>query len=315
MKTNQPYKDLTFKFTSYRSENNQSTSKTQIIPTSLTNQNSIININTSNESSLIQSSKSKKSENEMLFNTTFESKPDSKELFTSLSMNKEKIKNSKKDLEKLRKAQAKRLMTRFNEKEIIELDKEIKELSKKILKEVREIEEDVKNVGGISSNETNKEIKNNMRIYLINEVKSYIKEVQSNQDEYMSKFRVLVGDLNENSYGNTIKNQGTQYFEMKNKEVDESLIKRGEEIDLLVKNISDLNSIMKDFQSLVFEQGTILDRIDINIESALENTVKGHEDLIIADENLKSNCFRNASFALIILIFIEVVLIIFKYIV
>lgn len=315
MKTNQPYKDLTFKFTSYRSENNQSASKIQITPTSLTNQNSIININTSNESSLIQSSKSKKSENEMLFNTTFESKSDSKELFTSLSMNKEKIENSKKDFEKLRKAQAKRLMTRFNEKEISELDKEIKELSKKILKEVREIEEDVKNVGGISSNETNKEIKNNMRIYLINEVKSYIREIQSNQDEYMSKFRVLVGDLNDNSYGKYSQNQGNQYFEMKNKEVDESLIKRGEEIDLLVKNISDLNSIMKDFQSLVFEQGTILDRIDINIESALENTVKGHEDLIKADENLKNNCFRNASFALIILIFIEVVLIIFKYIV
>ena len=47
---------------------------------------------------------------------------------------------------------------------------------------------------------------------------------------------------------------------------------KDEEISHLVKSINDLASIFKDLSVLVVEQGTILDRIDHNIEQAKDDT-------------------------------------------
>lgn len=46
---------------------------------------------------------------------------------------------------------------------------------------------------------------------------------------------------------------------------------KDEEIQNLVKSINDLASIFKDLSVLVIEQGTILDRIDYNVQEAKDN--------------------------------------------
>jgi len=96
-------------------------------------------------------------------------------------------------------------------------------------------------------------------------------------------------------------------------DVPENLHKRGQEIDTLVKSIEELGSIFKDLQQLVVHQGSILDRIDHNIDEAFENTKKAHTELVQANESLKSNCARNSILVLIVIIFVESLLLLLKY--
>jgi syntaxin 16 len=54
---------------------------------------------------------------------------------------------------------------------------------------------------------------------------------------------------------------------------------KDDEISNLVKSINDLASIFKDLSILVIEQGSILDRIDYNVESAKEDTIEANKHL------------------------------------
>lgn len=54
---------------------------------------------------------------------------------------------------------------------------------------------------------------------------------------------------------------------------------RDEEILSIVKSISELATIFKDLAVLIVDQGTILDRIDYNIELASHHIEEGHTEL------------------------------------
>jgi syntaxin 16 len=55
---------------------------------------------------------------------------------------------------------------------------------------------------------------------------------------------------------------------------------RDEQINKLVDTINQLAQLFKQMNELVIEQGTILDRIDYNMEQALFHTRKGKEELV-----------------------------------
>ena len=77
--------------------------------------------------------------------------------------------------------------------------------------------------------------------------------------------------------------------------------------------MNNLASTFKDLKNLVVEQGTILDRIDHNIDSAAENTAKGKQHLINAENIQKNSCFRNVMLILVLVVFFESILLIFKF--
>ena len=54
---------------------------------------------------------------------------------------------------------------------------------------------------------------------------------------------------------------------------------RDSEINQLVDTMNELGNIFKQLNTIVIEQGNILDRIDYNIEQTLENTKKANKQL------------------------------------
>lgn len=167
-------------------------------------------------------------------------------------------------------------------------------------------------------------MKENMKLNLITKLKDFTKRLQLNEEDYMRRYKEIVKDdiishkdltldskteLNDNNNNNNNNNQ--KFLETERE--DNILVKRDQEINTLVTSINELAGIYKEMQSLVLVQGTILDRIDYNIDNALQNVKQANKELTKADENMKSGCARNSIMFLIVAIFILGVLLIFKF--
>jgi syntaxin 16 len=153
-----------------------------------------------------------------------------------------------------------------------------------------------------------------MKINISTKLRDFTKKFKINEETYMNKYKELVGE--ESKYNTDINNNNNQHgFINDQLQMDgrnDLLVKRDKEISTLVNSINELATIFKDLQTLVLEQGTILDRIDYNIDSAVQSTKKAAEELKKADKNMKSNCARNANMILMVLIFVFALLLILK---
>lgn len=88
---------------------------------------------------------------------------------------------------------------------------------------------------------------------------------------------------------------------------------RDEEINRIAKSIEELAQIFKELAVLVIDQGTILDRIDYNMEQVLENTKEGLVQLHKAEDYQKSALPLKCIIALVVLIFIMLGAMIMKH--
>lgn len=85
---------------------------------------------------------------------------------------------------------------------------------------------------------------------------------------------------------------------------------REKEISHIVRSIQDLNEIFKDLSTMVVDQGTILDRIDYNIEHASVQVEKGLQQLQKAEKYQKKNRKMYIICVLAILLVILVIILI-----
>eukprot|EP01092_Planopodium_desertum_P010762 TRINITY_DN48502_c0_g1_i1.p1 TRINITY_DN48502_c0_g1~~TRINITY_DN48502_c0_g1_i1.p1 ORF type:complete len:241 (+),score=46.16 TRINITY_DN48502_c0_g1_i1:70-723(+) len=77
---------------------------------------------------------------------------------------------------------------------------------------------------------------------------------------------------------------------------------RDEELRKIAQSINELTTIMEDISLLVIEQGTLLDRIDYNIEMTLEETKQGVEQLEKAEKETKKSTVKICIIVLAIVI-------------
>ena len=226
----------------------------------------------------------------------------------------------------LQEKQQQRLIPKFDDKENKKLNKTIKEISsemtldlkecQKVLKEIindkKEEDNDINNLSRL--NESSIQVKQNMKQNILTKLNEFTKKFKLNQEVYNSKFQDFVFDeemANKSFSANKIEDQNKNDF-LSTQENHDYLKKRDEDLTNLLNNINELAQIFKDMQALVMEQGTILDRIDYNIDIASSNVTKGKKSITKADKHMKNNCFRNVIIILIIIIFIEALLLIFK---
>ena len=165
-------------------------------------------------------------------------------------------------------------------------------------------------------NQVHNIIKSNLQQALVEKAKEFSRKFKLNQELYTKKYKELVGeDDPTNEVNNFMKeeeqNQNDNFLMTDNSK--QVLKKRDTELNKLLNSVSDLAGIFKDMQVLVMEQGSILDRIDYNIDIASTNVVKGKNSLIKANEYHKNNCFRNVIIVLLVCIFIEAFMLIFKF--
>ena len=222
----------------------------------------------------------------------------------------------------MQKEQQKRLVIKFDDEENNKLNQNISRILNEITQKLKEVEKSIKEFTKENDNNdnTNNMIKLNMQQTLIKKISDFTKKFKINQEMHNKKYKDLVGEddptfqintsskQNKNEVNNTIDN-----FLM-TEEKDSVLMRRDTQLNDLLDSVNDLAQIFKDMQSLVMEQGSILDRIDYNIDIAATNVTSGKNSIIKANEYHKNNCFRNVIIVVLVVIFIEALLLIFKFI-
>ena len=88
---------------------------------------------------------------------------------------------------------------------------------------------------------------------------------------------------------------------------------RDQEIVQIARSIEELSTIFKELAVLVIDQGTILDRIDYNMEQVVERTKQGMKELVHAEKHQKSSRPIKCIAFLILLICIMIAILVNKH--
>ena len=211
-------------------------------------------------------------------------------------------------------------MPKFDDQENKTLNKSIKNLVNEMTKDLKECEILIKEIindnNEIDIDLNNIQIKKNMKQNILTKLNGFTKKFKLNQELYANKFHDfgIDEDLANTSMRNREIDLKISNDFLSTQENNEQLRRRDNELNILLDSVNELAQLFKDMQSLVMQQGTILDRIDYNIDIASVNVTKGKKSIVKADKYQKNNCFRNVIIVLIICIFIEALLLILKFV-
>ncbi len=224
----------------------------------------------------------------------------------------------------LKSFQQERIKPKFVDEDIQnkKIDGEIDKLIIKMMKKIKFCEALTKMIKEKKSevNTSLEKVKNNIKIFLTTKIQNFSNEFRQNQQQYLKYLKdmgiIIYSNEDKNNKSGSLLNDNDDekknFLYTKDDDVNIQIKKRDEDIDILVKSINELSGIFKDLQNIVQEQGTILDRIDYNINISYENSQEGLKNLKKAEQHNNESCFRNAILLLFFIIFVETILIICK---
>ena len=194
----------------------------------------------------------------------------------------------------------------------------IESLTGQILSSFSAIQTRIKSLGGgdsrtFKSSEEQSMIKNAMTMLALNlqEMSSKFRQSQSN---YLNNINGRSSAVTNDIFAPTLLDQAmpnnfsmgfTQQQLLQVHSNEASIDKRTKEITELSKSIHHLAEVFRDLQTMIVDQGTLLDRIDYNIEDMSHNVKSAHQELTQARDLQKKS---KESYILFILVVLVVVL-------
>uniref|UniRef100_A0A1D1YH92 Syntaxin-43 n=1 Tax=Anthurium amnicola TaxID=1678845 RepID=A0A1D1YH92_9ARAE len=218
------------------------------------------------------------------------------------------------------KAHAKALMPSFGDgredQHAVEvLTLEITDLLKKSEKRLQKL-----GAGG-SSEDSN--VRRNVQRSLATDLQKLSIELRKKQSAYLKRLQQLTEDgfnLEMNLNGSKSEPDYDDFSDVGFSDQQMSKLKRTEaftkererEITQVVESVNELAQIMKDLSALVIDQGTIIDRIDYNIQNVAASVEEGFKQLQKAERTQRRGGMVMCATVLVIMCFVMLVLLILK---
>ncbi|OMO63919.1 hypothetical protein CCACVL1_22183 [Corchorus capsularis] len=232
------------------------------------------------------------------------------------------IQRAKVKMAELVKAHSKALMPSFGDSK--DDQRAIEVLTKEITDLLRKSEKRLQKLSRSGSSEDSNLRKNVQRSLAI-DLQSLSVDLRRKQSSYLKRLQQqkegqdgvdLEMNLNENRYrsdDNEFSDVGFNEHQMsKLKQSEFSTVEREREITQVVKSVNELAQIMKDLSSLVIDQGTIVDRIDYNVQNVATSVEEGFKQLEKAERTHKKGGMVMCATVLVIMCLIMIVLLVLK---
>ncbi|XVE89588.1 hypothetical protein DITRI_Ditri20bG0008000 [Diplodiscus trichospermus] len=222
----------------------------------------------------------------------------------------------------LAKAHAKALMPSFGDGK--EDQRYIEALTHEITNLLKKSEKRLQKLSAAGPSEDSN-VRKNVQRSLATDLQNLSMELRKKQSTYLKRLRQQKEgqdgvDLEMNLNGNRSKAEADDLDDMVFNEHQMAKLKRSEaftvererEIQQVVESVNELAQIMKDLSVLVIDQGTIVDRIDYNIQNVATTVEEGLKQLQKAERTQKQGGMVMCATVLVIMCFVMLVLLILK---
>ncbi|KAG7576170.1 Target SNARE coiled-coil homology domain [Arabidopsis thaliana x Arabidopsis arenosa] len=230
------------------------------------------------------------------------------------------IQRARTKMAELGKAHAKALMPSFGDGK--EDQHQIESLTQEITFLLKKSEKQLQRLSAAGPSEDSN-VRKNVQRSLATDLQNLSMELRKKQSTYLKRLRLQKedgSDIEMNLNGSSYKAEDDDFDDMvfsehqisKIKKSEEISVEREKEIQQVVESVSELAQIMKDLSALVIDQGTIVDRIDYNIQNVASTVDDGLKQLQKAERTQRQGGMVMCASVLVILCFVMLVLLILK---
>ncbi|KAL2325572.1 hypothetical protein Fmac_024630 [Flemingia macrophylla] len=235
------------------------------------------------------------------------------------------VQRARTKMAELAKAHAKALMPSFGDGK--EDQHAIETLTHEITDLIKRSEKRLRRLSATGPSEDSN-VRKNVQHSLATDLQNLSVELRKKQSTYLKRLRQQKEgqdgvDLEINLNGSKTRYQDVDLDNMvfnghqmaKLKKTEAFTVEREKEIQQVVESVNELAQIMKDLSVLVIDQGTIVDRIDYNIQNVATTVEDGLKQLQKAERTQKKGGMVMCATVLLIMCFVMLVLLIIKEII
>ncbi|KAJ1929488.1 Integral membrane protein SED5 [Tieghemiomyces parasiticus] len=227
------------------------------------------------------------------------------------------------DMKYLASLHKKHLLPGFDDRR--EEEEAIEDMTDSITKKFRECQELVRHIVSAESDGQDAAVGRNIRTSMASKLQTLSTDFRKSQSIYLDKMRSL-RSRNQNLFSvdasSTVdaSQERSFNFDLTDEQIatmkdnDTTITEREREIEEIAKSISTVAEIFKEMQTMVIDQGTLLDRIDYNVEQVVVHVVKANEELDEGNRIQKKGTSQKFVIILLVIIAILIVTLILKHV-